>query len=68
MDTCLLYTSIPGGKKLIYTHLSLPLTAVEDMPGNPDPLLARLGDIVAAHGNTWSAEAEAYLLEHGKQI
>lgn len=60
--------NIPGGKKLIYTHLSLPLTAVEEMPGHADPLLAELGKIVKAHDNTWSAEAEAYLLQHGKSI
>jgi hypothetical protein len=61
---------IPGGKKLIYTHISMPLTAIDDFAalGETDPLYKALADITARSGGFWSAEAEAYLLAHGKPI
>lgn len=56
---------IPGGKKLIYTQISLPLTALDDFEekGKSDPLFAGLADIIARTNNLWSPEAEKYLLE-----
>ena len=61
---------IPGGKKLIYNHISLPLTAIDDFAekGKTDPLFAELARIVAGNSGLWCAEAEAYLLSHGKSI
>ena len=61
---------IPGGKKLIYNHISLPLTAIDDFAekGKTDPLFAELAKIVAGNGGLWCAEAEAYLLAHAKNI
>jgi hypothetical protein len=37
---------IPGGKKLIYTQIDFPLTAIADLAekGKTDPLCRRLGD------------------------
>ncbi len=69
-DATLRLPDIPGGKKLIYPHLNLPLTAIDDFAalGGEDPLLAALADICARHGGLWCAEAEAYLLEHGERI
>ena len=59
---------IPGGKKLIYTHLSLPLTALTDLrkAGEEagDSRLIQLADIVDNHQGLWCPEAEEYLLEH----
>ena len=57
---------IPGGKKLIYTHIRLPLTALADFAalGEKDERFARLAQIVAAHNGLWCAEAESYLLSH----
>lgn len=59
---------IPGGKKLIYTHIELPLTAIADFAekGKTDPLFAELDKIVKAHKNLWCTEAEKYLLSHIK--
>ncbi len=56
--------SIPGGKKLIYTHIMMPLTAIADFAelGKEDPLFAELAKIVAGHDGLWSGEAEQYLL------
>ncbi len=63
-ETTLNLPNIPGGKKLIYTHIDLPLTAIADFGklGESDPLFARLDEICKAHGGLWCAEAEKYLL------
>ena len=57
-------------KKLIYTHISLPLTAISDFEekGKTDTLFAGLAEIVAANNGMWSPEAEKYLLENAKPI
>lgn len=57
---------IPGGKKLIYTHISMPLTAITDFRARAkeDPRFAGLADICEANHNLWCPEAEAYLLEN----
>ncbi|MBE6948062.1 MAG: L-sorbose 1-phosphate reductase [Ruminococcaceae bacterium] len=70
VDTVLNLPSIPGGKKLIYNHIDLPLTAIADFEeaGKTDPLFAELDKICKAHNNLWSAEAERYLLSHAKSI
>ena len=54
--------NIPGGKKLIYTHLTLPLTAIADMAGHADPALKHVSEIVGKNNGLWCAEAEKYLL------
>ena len=61
---------LPGGKKLIYTHISLPLTAIEDFQekGRTDPLFAELDRICKAYGGLWNPEAEAFLLERAPAI
>ena len=61
---------IPGGKKLIYTQLQMPLTAIEDFAekGKEDSLFAALEEIVGRNGGLWCPEAEAYLLSHGKRL
>ena len=66
INTTLNLPTIPGGKKLIYTHIDLPLTAIDDFGylGSTDPRFAILGDIVANNNGLWCAEAEAYLLEN----
>jgi threonine dehydrogenase-like Zn-dependent dehydrogenase len=64
VDTTLNLPQIPGGKKLIYTHIDLPLTPIADLAerGKSNPALAALAGICAAHGGLWSVEAEEYLL------
>ncbi len=56
---------IPGSKKLIYTGIQLPLTAIADFEklGKEDPFFARLDELCKANHGLWSAEAEKYLLE-----
>jgi len=57
---------LPGGKKLIYTHISMPLTAIADFAklGEKEPLFAALHGIVEKNNGLWCAQAERYLLEH----
>lgn len=59
---------IPGGKKLIYTGIDMPLTAIEDfgVKGESNEHFAKLAEITARHKGLWCAEAEQYLLTHWK--
>lgn len=58
---------IPGGKKLIYNHLNMPLTAISEFRklGGNNPLYSQLADICDRHGGLWSVEAEELLLKEG---
>jgi len=60
--------NIPGGKKLIYTQIDLPLTALDDFreKGKNNRLFAGLADIIKKTNNLWSPEAEEYLLDSCK--
>lgn len=55
---------LPGGKKLIYTHIEMPLTAISDFraKAEEDSRFAGLADICEANRNLWCPEAEEYLL------
>jgi len=57
--------NIPGGKKLIYTHINMPLTAINDFGelGKTDPMFAKLDELCKANNGLWCAEAEKYLLD-----
>ncbi|MBR6708635.1 MAG: zinc-binding dehydrogenase [Clostridia bacterium] len=59
-----------GMKKVCYTHLDLPMVAIEDFAelGKTDPMFAELDRIVSANGGLWCAEAENYLLAHAPKI
>lgn len=65
-DTTLHLPEIPGGKKLIYTQLHMPLTAIEDFRkmGEEEPLFARLADVCDRHNGLWNKEAEDILLNY----
>lgn len=64
VNTTLNLPKIKGGKKLIYTHISMPLTAIDDFAklGETDPLFAKLAELCAKNNGLWNAEAEKYLL------
>ena len=70
VDTVTNLPKIPGGKKLIYNHIDMPLTAIDDFAekGKTDPLFAELDKICRAHKGLWNAEAEKYLLANAKAI
>ena len=66
IDTTLRLPEIPGGKKLIYTHIRMPLTAIADFEhlGSTDELFKTLHAITSRHHGLWSVEAEDYLLSN----
>ena len=66
IDTTLNLPNLKGGKKLIYTHIDLPLTAIADFEklGHSDARFAILADLVKKNGGLWCAEAESYLLNN----
>ena len=68
IDTTLNLPKIPGGKKLIYTGISLPLTAIDDFAekGKADPLFAKLAELCP--DRLWTKEAEDYLLKNATPI
>jgi threonine dehydrogenase-like Zn-dependent dehydrogenase len=69
-ETTINLDKIPGGKKLIYTHKNLPLTAIADFveKGKADPFWKALAEITGKNNRLWCPEAEAYLLENGPEI
>jgi len=56
---------IPGGKKLIYNEIELPLTAIADFAelGKSNNLFKKLAEVIAANNGLWCPEAEKVLLE-----
>jgi len=68
LDCCaevtLTQPKLPGGKKLIYTQIEMPLTAITDFRAKAaeEPRFAGLADICEANRNLWCPEAEEYLL------
>lgn len=61
---------IPGGKKLIYNQIDMPLTAIDDFAelGKTDPMFAELAKIVEKTNGLWSPAAEKYLLENAQPL
>lgn len=69
-ETTLRLPQIPGGKKLVYTHVSMPMTAIDDFAekGADDPFYAQLAEICGRNNNLWCPEAEDYLLKHARRL
>lgn len=61
---------IPGGKKLIYTHITMPLTPISDFAklGETNDVLKQLASICDKNKGLWSVEAETYLLENSDKL
>ncbi|MDO9579041.1 MAG: zinc-binding dehydrogenase [Bacteroidales bacterium] len=70
VNTTLKLPQIPGGKKLIYTNISMPLVSLYKLGelGKADPFFAALHEIVSKNNYIWSLEAERYLLANAKSI
>ncbi len=62
-ETVLNLSQIPGGKKMIYAHLDLPLMALDELEQQEDPRLRRLGEMVRDNDGVWSPDCEHYLLQ-----
>lgn len=65
-DATLRLPKLPGGKKLIYTHIEMPLTDIADFAklGETDLFFKELSEICNRYNGLWSVEAETYLLEN----
>ncbi len=61
---------VPAGKKLCYTQVSMPMTAIADFKklGESDKFFKDLAEICERHNNLWNLEAEKYLLANAKKI
>jgi len=61
---------IPGGKKLIYTHVEMPLTPISDFAqlGASNPTYQTLAEICDRNQGLWSVEAETYLLANADKL
>ncbi|MFO7822207.1 MAG: zinc-binding dehydrogenase [Lentisphaeria bacterium] len=70
VDTTLNLPDIPGGKKLIYNEVSMPLVALHELSemGTNNPFYTDLDAIVKRHNGLWSSEAESYLLENANRL
>jgi threonine dehydrogenase-like Zn-dependent dehydrogenase len=70
VDTVLDLPNIPGGKKLIYTNIDLPLTGIADFAslGEKDPMFKTLSETVERNNGLWCREAEEFLLENSRAI
>jgi threonine dehydrogenase-like Zn-dependent dehydrogenase len=70
IETTLNLPKIPGGKKLIYTQIDMPLTAISDFRalGIENKMFSDLADIVERSNYLWCTEAEQYLLAHSRPI
>ena len=66
IDTTVNLPKIPGGKKLIYTHINLPLTALCDFEqlGKTDARFKVLDGLVKENNGLWNTKAEKYLLDN----
>lgn len=65
-STILNLPKIPGGKKMIYPHIQMELTAIEDFEklGKDNALFAELDKICKRKHGIWCEEAEEYLLSY----
>jgi threonine dehydrogenase-like Zn-dependent dehydrogenase len=70
IETTMHLPEIPGGKKLIYTNISMPLTALTDFEekGRKDLFCRELADLIGKNNGLWSTEAEAYLIAHATPV
>ncbi len=67
-DATLNLPNIPGGKKLIYNHITMPLTAIDDFEalGKDNEHFAKLAEMTKNNKGLWCLEAEQYLLKNWK--
>ncbi|MDR0572630.1 MAG: zinc-binding dehydrogenase [Tannerella sp.] len=70
IDTTMNLPHIPGGKKLIYTHIDMPLTAISDFEekGKSNPVYAAMHKLCDANNGLWSVDAEDYLLANADKL
>ena len=62
--------NVPGGKRLVYTHVKMPMTAIADFAklGERDSFYAELAKLCEANNGLWCKAAEDYLLANAPKI
>ncbi len=70
IDTTMNLPQIPGGKKLIYTHIDMPLTPIADFAekGKTNPVYAELAKMCEKSKGLWNVGAEEYLLANASKL
>ena len=70
VETTVTLPKVPGGKRLIYTHVKMPMTPIAEFSklGKNDPFYAALDRICTANRGLWCKEAEDYLLAHAPKF
>ena len=70
IDATMNLPNIPGGKKLIYTHIDMPLTSISEFgaKGQTNHVYAELDKICTANDGLWNIEAEEYLLANADKL
>ena len=70
IDTTMNLPDIPGGKKLIYTHIDMPLTPISDFEakGQTNHVYAELHRLCHANNGLWNVKAEEYLLANAANL
>jgi threonine dehydrogenase-like Zn-dependent dehydrogenase len=68
IDTTMNLPNISGGKKLIYTHLKLPLIALNELSNYSEKMYQDLDLIVKNYNGQWSPEAEQFLLKNAPRL
>lgn len=65
-ETSINLPAIPGGKKLVYTQIEMPMTAIADFEklGADDELFRKLAASCRKNKGLWNKEAENILLDH----
>ncbi|MDD4003550.1 MAG: zinc-binding dehydrogenase, partial [Clostridia bacterium] len=65
-DAVLNLDTVKGGKRLIYNHIDMPLTAIADFAqlGKTNKAFYHLDVLCKKNNGLWSIEAEKYLLEN----
>ena len=70
IDATMNLPNIPGGKKLIYTHIDMMLTPISEFEakGQANPVYAELHRLCSENNGLWNVEAEKYLLENADKL
>jgi threonine dehydrogenase-like Zn-dependent dehydrogenase len=70
IDTTMNLPHIPGGKKLIYTHINMPLTPITEFgeKGKTNPVYAELHRLCEENSGLWNVDAEDYLLANAENL
>lgn len=70
IETTLNLPNVPGGKKLVYTHINMPMTAIADFEklGKDDARYNALASIIENNNGLWCSEAEKFLLNNFNHI